>query len=180
MKSINRYITEKLRISKGTSHTLFPKSRADLINIIIEETKKNGNRCSLNHVDTSNIGTMSYLFGDSNKNFNGDISEWDVSNVTNMCGLFWYSDFNGDISGWDVSKVENMSGMFSNSSFNNNSICNWDVSNILNMRNVFANSPFNQDISGWNINSDADISNIFYSCPIKNEYKPYQNNKRIK
>jgi surface protein len=30
--------------------------------------------------------------------FNGDISMWDVSNVTNMDRMFMDSEFNGDIS----------------------------------------------------------------------------------
>ena len=55
MKNINQYIFEKLRINKsklkvGTEHTLFPKSRPELIDMIIKETKKNGNNCSLNHI----------------------------------------------------------------------------------------------------------------------------------
>jgi surface protein len=36
--------------------------------------------------------------------FNGDISLWDVSNVTDMAGIFNSSTFNQNISGWDVSK----------------------------------------------------------------------------
>ena len=32
--------------------------------------------------------------------FNGDISNWDVSNVTNMSEMFYLSKFNGDISKW--------------------------------------------------------------------------------
>jgi surface protein len=41
------------------------------------------------------------------------IGWWDVSNVTNMCGMF-HSDreFNDDLSGWDTSKVTDMQGMF--------------------------------------------------------------------
>jgi surface protein len=45
--------------------------------------------------------------------FNGDISSWDVSNVTNMSDMFFQAtSFNGDISNWDVSNVTNMSEMF--------------------------------------------------------------------
>ena len=40
----------------------------------------------------------------------GDISKWNVSNVTNMSGLFEGSNFNGDISEWDYN-VTNMSGL---------------------------------------------------------------------
>ncbi len=46
--------------------------------------------------------------------FNGDISDWDVSDVTDMSGMFSDADsFNGDISDWDVSNVTDMSHMFS-------------------------------------------------------------------
>ena len=41
--------------------------------------------------------------------FNGDISNWDVSNVTNMQRMFEDAQFNGDISKWDVSKVSKKS-----------------------------------------------------------------------
>ena len=34
--------------------------------------------------------------------FNQDISSWDVSNVTDMGGMFSNSSFNQDISSWDV------------------------------------------------------------------------------
>ena len=43
----------------------------------------------------------------------GHISNWDVSSVTQMNGMFnGQSSFNGDISSWDVSSVTNMAGMF--------------------------------------------------------------------
>jgi len=33
-------------------------------------------------------------------NFTGDISQWNVANVTNMAFMFNFSNFNGDISKW--------------------------------------------------------------------------------
>jgi surface protein len=39
---------------------------------------------------------MSDMFFDSK--FTGDISQWDVSNVTDMNMMFYNSNFNGDIS----------------------------------------------------------------------------------
>ena len=45
--------------------------------------------------------------------FNGDLSGWDVRNVTDMSGMFVdAAAFNGDLSGWDVRNVTDMSGMF--------------------------------------------------------------------
>ena len=46
---------------------------------------------------------MSGMFRDT-RSFNGDISPWDVSGVTDMSGMFRDTrSFNGDISPWDVS-----------------------------------------------------------------------------
>eukprot|EP00931_Biecheleriopsis_adriatica_P037615 TRINITY_DN21565_c0_g2_i1.p2 TRINITY_DN21565_c0_g2~~TRINITY_DN21565_c0_g2_i1.p2 ORF type:complete len:105 (+),score=17.12 TRINITY_DN21565_c0_g2_i1:44-316(+) len=45
--------------------------------------------------------------------FNGDISKWDVSKVTNMRDMFSFAtSFNGDISKWDVSRVRDFAFMF--------------------------------------------------------------------
>ncbi len=38
--------------------------------------------------------------------FNGDISNWNTSNVTNMAGMFAYANlFNQDLNNWDTSNV---------------------------------------------------------------------------
>ena len=53
------------------------------------------------------------------ENFNQDISNWDVSNVTDMSYMFYESFFNQDRSAWDVSNVDNMNYVFySATSFN--------------------------------------------------------------
>ena len=45
--------------------------------------------------------------------FNGDLSGWDVRNVTDMSGMFdGAAAFNGDLSGWDVRNVTDMRRMF--------------------------------------------------------------------
>ena len=45
--------------------------------------------------------------------FNGDLSGWDVRNVTNMRACFRdAAAFNGDLSGWDVRNVTDMSPCF--------------------------------------------------------------------
>ncbi len=43
------------------------------------------------------------------QSFNGDLSNWDTANVTNMAATFWAArEFDRNISAWDVSKVTNM------------------------------------------------------------------------
>ena len=47
------------------------------------------------------------------KVFNQYISNWDVSNVTNMRDMFYgCKSFNQDLSQWDVSKVKDNKGIF--------------------------------------------------------------------
>ena len=65
---------------------LVAKDNEHLKLLIQREMKKDGPNCDLNHIDVSNITNMSYMF--SYFQFNGDISEWNVSNVTDMRGMF--------------------------------------------------------------------------------------------
>jgi surface protein len=88
-----------------------------------------------------------------------------------MKGMFSHSGFNGDISNWNVSNVTNMKAMFWRSKFNSD-ISNWNVSNVMDAQAMFMETEFNQDISNWHFNDNAIISDMFTACPIKNEYKP--------
>ena len=117
MKSFKQHILEKLKVSKPV-YKLFPKTKAELQEMIKNEISENGNGCSLNHIDVSKITDMSKLFSFSN--FDGDISGWNTSNVTNMNRMFLASEFNGDISNWNVSSVTDMRYIFRDSLLENN------------------------------------------------------------
>jgi len=83
--------------------------------------------------------------------FNQPIGNWDVSNVTNMSGMFFFAtSFNQPIGNWDVSKVTDMTYMFKGAEAFNQPIGNWDVSSVINMRNMFYGAKaFCQNISAW-------------------------------
>ena len=64
----------------------------------------------------------------------GEISNWDVSNVKDMHGLFCgEASFNQPINDWDVSKVESMQFMFQNATSFNQPLNKWNVSNVEDM-----------------------------------------------
>ena len=60
----------------------------------------------------------------------------------------------GDISNWDVSKVTNMGWMFENASSFNQPLNNWNVSNVTNMQEMFREAvSFNQPLNKWNVSN---------------------------
>ena len=85
----------------------------------------------------------------NNNSFNSDISFWDVSNVTDMDGIFYLANsFNQNISNWDVSSVLNMGSMFKGASSFNQDISNWDTSSATKMLGLFEDATaFNQNLS---------------------------------
>ena len=111
--------------------------------------------------DTSSVTDMIAVFA-WNEVFNGDISNWDTSSVTNMSYMFaWNKVFNGDISNWNTSSVTNMAGMFIDAKLFNQDLNNWDTSNVTNMYVMFLNSVFNGDISNWDTSNVTNMSGMF-------------------
>ena len=119
MKKINKFITEyivKKKLDKAIDsedhYIYFPETKDELIENLNELISKD--IYDFNCINTSAITDMSSLFYDSKfEDINMDVSKWDVSNVTNMGGLFYKcANFNCDLSNWNVSKVTNMTYMF--------------------------------------------------------------------
>ena len=91
MKNLKDIILERLHINKdtGNNHNYHPKTRDELEKLVKKLIKERGNKADLNDIDTSEITDMNMIF--YNSKFNGDISNWDVSNVKNMWHMFYKS-----------------------------------------------------------------------------------------
>ena len=152
MLQINKYIQERLHINKDIksyNYNYHPKTYNELKQLVNKLIEERGKYADLNDIDTSEITDMKSLFYRSK--FNGDISNWDVSNVEDMCYMFCGASFtakNGDLSNWDVSNVKDMEVMFYKSKFNGN-LSKWDVSNVKNMKGIFDKSPLEKNPPKW-------------------------------
>ena len=90
----------------------------------------------------------------------GDLSNWDVSNVKNISGMFFNckSIQTLDLSGWDTSNVTDIGAVFMQCNIQNLDISNWsNVSSIVNIYNVSYGSNIPTYVGGRTI--DEVISN---------------------
>ena len=108
---------------------------------------------------------MSGMFRDAAA-FNGDISPWDVSSVTDMGTMFTNAPaFNQNISLWDVSSVTDMRFIFTSAGAFNGDISLWDVPSVTDMGYMFYKaSAFNQNISTWDVSSVENMDSMFYDA----------------
>ena len=124
MKTLNQYIKEKLIVNKDYSDvSISPKSFNELRKIIEDRYDKLGpgtkqDPIDFNDIDVSNLDSFCNkgkgIFEVTKFKYI-DISDWDVSNIKSMRGMFGDSrelESAGDLSSWDVSNVIDMSFMF--------------------------------------------------------------------
>ena len=170
LDSLEEYIKNTSKQKSKT--TVQPKTKDELVQIIKDYCKENGWNSDLNFIDTSLITNMNGLFsGDSDygyglEKFNGDISQWNVSNVKTMTWMFLRAkNFNQPLNNWDVSNVRNMHMMFYEALSFNQPLNNWDVSKVDDMSSMFYCAVnFNQPLNNWDVSRVEDMSYMFGSA----------------
>ncbi|QNI21147.1 hypothetical protein [Vibrio phage vB_pir03] len=125
--------------------------------------------------DGTKATSTSYLFYNEEQ-FNGDLSDWDMSGVTEIKNMFqrarnWN---NGKAPGeasvldWDVSGVTNMVSVFHDANAMNVDIGNWDVSNVTTFSNMLRGTTvFNNGDNAnmnWTIKDGANLEFLFYDA----------------
>jgi surface protein len=117
-----------------------------------------------NEWNVSNVTDMNGMFRNSNA-FNQPLDSWDVSNVIDMTLMFFAAtNFNQPLNDWNVSKVTSMRAMFGFMHFNQ-PLNKWDVSNVTNMGYMFRlTTSFNQNLSDWNVSKVTDMTKMFINA----------------
>jgi len=139
----------------------------EMDNMFKQATAFNGD---LNGWDVSNVSDMHYMFGYATS-FNQDLNNWTLRTAgVDLSYMFISynsgSSFNGNISTWITSAVTNMSFMFNNATSFNGNISTWDTSNVTTMRSMFNGaSAFNQSLThignSWNLKNVIDMTAMF-------------------
>ena len=129
--------------------------------------------------NTSKVTTFAGMFARSANTYDkynkymklktvGNLSNWDISNATDMSAMFQgceYLESIGNISGWNTSKVMSMSWLFKRCIRLNGigDLSRWDVSHCTVFSWMFDNCATQEelDLSGWDISSVKDMSSIF-------------------
>lgn len=117
----------------------------------------------------STVTTVASMF--QSTSFNGDISNWDTSNVKDMSQMFYLNnEFNKPLNSWDTSKVTNFSNMFASSPAFNQSLNDWDTSSATTMQGMFAKAAaFNGNISSWDVSNVTNMQGTFNGATVFNQ-----------
>ncbi|MFM6939963.1 MAG: BspA family leucine-rich repeat surface protein, partial [Rhodoluna sp.] len=122
---------------------------------------ENFNPTAIDRPDLSGTNNLDYAFAGA-RNFNADISSWDVSHVVSLASTFeGASSFNKPLNSWDVSHVEVLRATFYDAAKFNQPLNDWDVSKVYHFGIAFAGaSTFDQDLSSWDIKSGGQSANL--------------------
>lgn len=138
-----------------------PSTVTNVVQMFSNSKQFNGN---ISEWDTSNLDSMQRMFAGAT-NFNSDISQWNVSNVKIFAGMFdAASNFNQPIGNWKTDSAVDMDAMFRAAERFNQPIGNWNVSNVTNMSSLFNSATvFNQPLNNWNVSKVTNMTALFQS-----------------
>jgi hypothetical protein len=116
----------------------------------------------------SNVTNMSGMFWYS-KVANPYVSNWDVSQITTMKFMFEHSDFNNPLNDWDVSNVTDMERMFYFAESFDQPLNSWDLTSCTTTRMMFEETPFNQPLNNWDVSNVTRMQRMFRFATIFNQ-----------
>ena len=119
--------------------------------------------------DVSSVTDMHQMFEEAYV-FDQSLATWYVSSVTNMNSMFYEAHaFNQPLAAWDVSSVTNMYGIFNNAYAFNQALAALDVSSVTDMSGMFDNTAFNQALAALDVSSVTDMGSMFTTAEAFNQ-----------
>jgi surface protein len=116
--------------------------------------------------DVSRVNNFISIFNYMRKNFNDDLSRWNVAKGTSFARMFngCYL-FNSDLSNWNTGRASNLSSMFCHCFIFNSDVSRWNVANATKLRSMFFGcTRFNSDVSRWSTANATNLRHMFFRC----------------
>lgn len=109
------------------------------------------------------LTSAQYMFEKAATFNDGDVTDWDMSQVTSTMSMFdGNTVFNQPIGDWTTSSVTGMTGMFVNAKAFNQPLGKWDMSKVENTVNMFRGAAaFDQPIGGWDMQAVTSTASMF-------------------
>ena len=96
------------------------------------------------------------------REFNGDVSEFDMQNVVSIYGLLPTKFNNPSLVNWDTRSMKVIANQFEGNRVFNQDIGGWDMRRVIDIHGMFLSAwAFNQDIGDWqfeDINRDSGLN----------------------
>ena len=178
---VNQRFDEKLIINKNYKGYT-PTSFNELRNIIEQRYEEHGpgteqSPIDFNDIDVSkidsfyNIDIYRGIFEETEFEYI-DISNWDVSNVEDMCYIFYKCrqlKSVGDLSNWNVSGVKDIQYIFFHCDklTSVGDLSGWDVSKVENMQSMFDGCEKLESVgnlSRWDVSNVENMQSMFEGC----------------
>ena len=137
---------------------------------VIEHGGLGNLRSIVGYLSTSEVTSMRCMFYNCADLTTLEISGFDTSKVTDMCGMFQYCNHSLtslDLSGFDTSKVTDMAAMFQYCNrLTSLDLSGFDVSNVTDMTRMFhlCERLTSLDLSGFDTSNVTRMNGMFYLC----------------
>lgn len=124
---------------------------------------------NMQNLNTSQVTSMSAMFGECTSLTTLDVTNFNTENVTDMNNMFYYctSLASLDVSSFDTSNVTNMTSMFGNcNTLTSLNVSNFDTTNVTNMTNMFlrCSNIITLDLSMFDTPNLTAMTHMFDGC----------------
>ena len=172
---------KQVGVTSSLMRTIF-RYNATAKNATVAFSKTNNKQVKAIDSDWRDTWNQEYCVNSNVKLSKFDGTNLDVSQVTNMSGMFSETQISNlsSLANWDTSKVTDMSDMFNDceSLSDISPLAHWDTSKVTSMSSIFYTCKSLSDISPlahWDTSKVTDMSNMFDECKSLSDISPLTN-----
>lgn len=172
---------KQVGVTSDLMHTIFT-NKANSPSTTVAFSKTDNKQVKAIGTDWHNTWEHNYSSASEAELSKFDGTNLDVSNVTNMSGIFFGDNLSdlSSLANWDTSKVTNMSSMFEgcDNLSNISPLAHWDTSKVNIMSRMFNNCYNLSDISSlanWDTSNVTDMHLMFHDCESLSDISPLAN-----